>query len=90
MVVSSDLTGAYQNIPLKDGINCLHEALEDRTNKEVPSDFITKLMELTQSSNIFEFNSDLWKQLVWVAMGVHPAPSYANIYLARRIDDKVR
>ena len=46
-------------------------------------------MELTQSANIFEFNQDLWKQLVGVAMGVHPAPSYANIYLARRLDDQI-
>ena len=31
----------------------------------------------------------LWKQLIGVAMGIHPAPSYANIYLARRIDNKM-
>ena len=46
-------------------------------------------MELAQTSNIFEFNEDLWIQLVGVAMGTHPAPSYANIYLARRLDDKI-
>ena len=28
----------------------------------------------------------LWKQLIGVAMGIHPAPSFANLYLARRID----
>ena len=31
----------------------------------------------------------LWKQLIGVAMGIHPAPSFANIYLARRIDKKL-
>ena len=45
MIVTSDLTGAYQNIQQEDGIKCLNEALEDRVNKEVPSDFLTKLME---------------------------------------------
>ena len=89
MIVTSDVTGAYQNIPQEDGINCLHEALEERTQKEVPSSFITKLMELTQASNIFEFNQDLWIQLVGVAMGIHPAPSYANIYLARKLDNQI-
>ena len=28
----------------------------------------------------------LWRQVMSVAMGIHPAPSFANIYLARRID----
>ena len=46
MIVTSDLTGAYQNIQQKDGIKCLNEALEDRVKKEIPSDFLTKLMEL--------------------------------------------
>ena len=59
IIVTSDLTRAYQNIPQEDGIDCLNEALEDRINKEVPSNVLTKLMQLTQSSNIFEFNQDL-------------------------------
>ena len=89
VIVTSDVIGAYQNIPQQDGIDCLQETLEERAHKEVPSHFITKLMELTQTSNIFEFNQDLWIQLVGVAMGIHPAPSYANIYLARRLDEKI-
>ena len=89
MIVTSDLIGAYQNIPQEDGLSSLFEALEERECKEVPSYFITQLMELIQTCNIFEFNKDLWKQLVGVAMGIHPAPSYANIYLARRIDEKI-
>ena len=81
--------GAYQNIPQKDGLLSLHEALEERPCKDVPSSFITNLMELIQTCNIFEFNKDLWKQLIGVAMGIHPAPSFANNYLARRIDGKI-
>ena len=48
-------------------------------------------MELIQDYNIFEFHDgQLWKQLVGVAMGIHPAPPFADIYLARRIDDKIK
>ena len=47
-------------------------------------------MNLVQKYNIFEFHDGmLWKQLIGVAMGIHPAPSYAHIYLARRIDNKI-
>ena len=91
MLVTSDITGAYQNIPQDDGIKCLNDALEERSNKTVPSYFIVKLMELVQSHNIFEFHDGmLWRQLKGVAMGIHPAPSFANIYPARRIDNKVK
>ena len=47
-------------------------------------------MNLVQKYNIFEFHDGmLWKQLIGVAMGIHPAPSFANIYLARRIDKEL-
>ena len=53
--------GPYQNIPHEDGSKCLHEALEERVDKSVPSDFIVKLVELVQSSNIFQFHDGmLW------------------------------
>ena len=90
MIVTSDVIGAYQNIPHEDGSDCLAEALEDRAEKTIPSSFIVTLMNLVQKYNIFEFHDGmLWKQLIGVAMGIHPAPSYANIYLARRIDQKI-
>ena len=36
-----------------------------------------------------EMSSKLWKQLIGVAMGIHPAPPFANIYLAKRIDKQI-
>ena len=87
MLVTSDITGAYTNIPQDDGSECLLEALEERKDKKISSKFTVDLMELIQKYNIFEFhNGMLWKQVIGVAMGIHPAPSFANIYLARRID----
>ena len=46
-------------------------------------------MELILKHNIFEFNEDLYQQLIGAAMGTPPAPSYANVYLAKRIDGKI-
>ena len=44
-------------------------------------------MDLIQKYDIFEYHDgQLLKQLYGVAMGIHPAPSFANIYLARRLD----
>ena len=91
MLVTSDVTNAYGNIPQDDGSTCLKEALEEREDKSIPSDFLVKLMDLVQKLNIFEFHDgQLWKQKHGVAMGINPAPSFANIYMARRIDEKIK
>ena len=90
MLVTSDITNAYHNIPQEDGSDCLREVLDQRENQTIPSELLVKLMDLVQKYNIFEFHDgQLWKQLIGVAMGIHPAPSYANIYLAKRIDEAI-
>ena len=89
ILATCDIVGAYQNIPHDDGLDCFEEILEERLNKEIPSSFIKKLMELIQKENIFEFHDALWKQTIGTAMGSHPAPSYANMYLSKRIDNKI-
>ena len=53
---------------------------------DIPSGFITRLIELIQEYNLYEFNQDIWRHVVGVAM----VPSYANIYLARRIDEHIK
>ena len=91
MLVTADATGLYLNITQEDGSSCLKEALNERQDQSVPSSFIVKLMNLIQKYNIFEFHDgQLWKQLIGVAMGTHPAPPFADIYLARRIDEQIR
>ena len=90
LLVSADVTNAYHNIPQEDGSDCLKEVLEKREDQTIPSDFIVKLMNLVQQYNIFEFHyAQLWKHLIGVAMGIHPVPSYANIYLAERIYEAI-
>ena len=87
MVVTTYITGAYTNIPQDDGSDCLLEALEERKDKKIPSQFIVSLMELVQKYNIFEFHDGmLWRQVFGVVMGIHPAPYFDNLYLAKRVD----
>ena len=90
MFVTMDIIGAYTNIPQKVGASCLKEAMDERSDQTVQSKFIAKIMELILKHNLFELHSIMWRQLFGTAMGVHPAPNYANIYLARRIDPKIK
>ena len=89
MLVTIDAIGAYTNIPQEGGTQCLKEALDERIDQNIPSEFIAKMMELVLKHNLFEFNSITWRQLLGTAMGVVPAPDYANIYLAKRIDEQI-
>ena len=84
ILATIDATGAYTNIPKEDGIQCIKEATEGTPK----SDFIVKLMKILLKHNLFEFHSSTWRQEIGTALGVKPAPSYANIYLAKRIDTR--
>ena len=46
-------------------------------------------MELLLKHNLFEFHEATWRQEIGTARWVHPVPSYANIYLAKRIDLRI-
>ena len=86
ILVSIDVSALYTNIPQTEGMEDVREAFDERKHPDVPTEFILKLLELILKFNIFEFNSELFLQLIGTAMGTKPAPSYANIFMARKID----
>ena len=84
-----DVSALYTNIPQEEGLACVREALYERINPKVPTEFIMRLLEIVLKHNVFEFNSELFIQLVGTAMGSRPAPSYANIFMAKQIDPAI-
>ena len=89
VIVTMDVSAFYTNIPKHEGLQCTREALEERNIKEIPTYFLVRLLELVLEQNIFEYDSQLYKQTFGTAMGARPAPSYANLFMARRIDIKI-
>ena len=47
-----DVSALYTNIDLQEGLEAAHEALEEREDKEIPTDFILKLLEIILKFNI--------------------------------------
>lgn len=45
------------------------------------------MLEFILKYNIFEFNQELYQQVIGTLMGTRPAPPYANIFMANKIDD---
>ena len=84
-----DIIGLFTNIPQEEGAQATQEALDERETKTVPTEFIVRLLELIQSNNIFQFNSELFSQQIGYAMGQRHVPHTANIFLDRKIYRKM-
>ena len=87
--ISIDVKGLYTNIPIDEGIQIFHDALNERSEKKVSSGFLTKLLSLVLNLNIFEFDDELFVQCFGTAMGTRVAPTFANLFMAN-IDQKIR
>ena len=83
---SIDIKSMYTNIPIEEGILAFQELLNSRNDTEkakFPTDFVVELLTLVLKSNIFEFNNELWIQILGTAMGTRVAPTFANIFMAK-------
>ena len=89
ILVTWDVVGLYNNILHEEGLESLQEGLEGRINPEVPTDYLIRLMEIILKNNLFIFHDELWRQEIGCAMGTKPAPSYADIFMARKIDNRI-
>ena len=89
LLVTMDATALFTNTPQKKLAETATESLIEDTQSEIPSLFLVRLLEIIQENNIFEFNGDIWKQKIGAAMGQRHVPSSENIFMARRIDNKI-
>ena len=89
ILVTWDVEGLYNNILHEEGLQSLEEGLNERVNPDIPTDFLVKLMEIILKNNIFNFHEELYRQEIGCAMGSKPAPSYADIFMSRKIDNKI-
>ena len=78
-----DAIGLYDNIQNEEGLDSLAEVLEVRRNPKFPAGFIKRICEKVLEWNIFVFHEATYLQKVGAAMGVHPAPNYADIFMAK-------
>ena len=93
ILISADAQALLTNIPSEGqdgGLECLKEALDERVGPQIPTGFITRLMEVILENNLFTFNSEYFQQHIGASMGQRPIPSYANIFMGRRIDNQIR
>ena len=64
ILLVKDVSALFTNIPKNEGIEATKEALNERTNPKILTEFITRVLDLILKYYIFEFNQKLFKQLI--------------------------
>ena len=88
MLVTLDVKALFTNITHQEGLESLAEKLKSG-NIEASNDLISHLMEVLLKYNIFTFNEGTFLQQIGAPMGSPPVPSYANIFMATKIDPQI-
>ena len=89
IIVTIDVKALYTNIPQKEGTLSAEEALNERENMQVPTEYIISLLKLILENNIFTFSENLYSQVEGTSMGPRHSPHYADIFMARKIDSQI-
>ena len=54
-----DVVGLFTNIPQDEGVEYVREKLQKRTDSNVTTEFIIRLLKIILEYNIFELNGEL-------------------------------
>ena len=87
-----DVSSIYTNIPIQDGLDSMKDTFDDFFDPSVNKfhqDYLLRLLEILLSNNIFEFDGKLFIQRIGAAMGSPPIPTYANTFMAQRLDKSI-
>ena len=87
ILVTADVVGLYPSIPHEAGLKALKEALDNRENKQIPTENLLKMAEFALKNNYFECNGKVRKQLSGTAIGIKFAPMYASIFMDKLVGD---
>ena len=79
--VTLDIVGMYTNVPVEEGLKAFAKSMERREDKSVPTWFLVKLMRFIAESSVFVFDSQLFIQLMGVAMGSRVSPTFACLFV---------
>ena len=88
LIATWDVTSLFTIIPQREGLEDTENVLNKRINPHISTTFLTRLLEIVLSENIFEFSDQLYKQDVGTSMGSNPAPTFADNFMAK-IDIKI-
>ena len=81
ILVTADVVGLYPSIPHDAGLKALHEKLEERNDKSVPTVDLVNMAYFVLKKNYFQFDSCVKQQFSGTAIRTKFAPPYACIFM---------
>ena len=81
ILVTGDVVGLYCSIPHKEGLKALEKALNNRTNKNVSTEDLVKMVKFVLKNNYFKFNGKVKQQIWETAIGTKFTPPYTCIFM---------
>ena len=79
--VTMDVCALYPSVPQEEGLESLGRALDSRTDKQVPTSFLVRLMRLVLTMNTFVWDRKLLKQIMGTAIGTRAAPTFCGLFM---------
>ena len=83
IMVTVDVAGLYPSIPHDSGLETLKKVLDNRENKKISTDDLTKMAEFVLKNNYFELNGKVKNQISGTAIGTKFAAPYACIFMGQ-------
>ena len=71
LIVTMDVSGLFTNIPKEEGLDSARATVDERENKDIPSGYIVRLLEVILENNIFEFNQEKSHKTLVLAWDSH-------------------
>ena len=86
ILITMDVESMYTNIDHEKGLEAIRERMQhlSETHRYTA---VLELLELSLKNNDFEFNGDVYLQILGTSMGKKWAPHYADIYMAKFEND---
>ena len=76
-----DVVGLHPNIPYKEGLEAIRNALDKQEDQSISTDSLILLAECALKNNVFEHNMRYFKQLQGTAIGTKFAPPHAILFI---------
>ena len=83
LLVTIDVVGLYPSIPHDDGLKALNDFLVSNHFPGSTISGICELAKLVLQRNVFEFDNQLYLQVLGTAIGTKMAPNFSNIFMDR-------
>ena len=81
IMVSSDVTSLYRNIPIIDTLYIIKDYVHSDDHKAIPQDKLLDLVNMVLLTTWYTFNSQFYQQTDGVAMGGPASSTTAEIYM---------